>query len=759
MAQTPDLAELEMAFAKDPTGGAFVPLTQAYLAQGRFMEAMVVCKKGIKSQPGNVEGRLLLARVYGEQGKVPKALEELRTLLAQAPKVAAAHYQLGVMLDKSGKGDEAVESFKEALRQDRNLADATAALKGKGIDWSPGPSPEEIAAAEAARKAEEDRRAEEARRLAEEEAARQAEEARKAAEAQRATQQASAAKSRAMGAAIQQPRGATSGPVSGPAFPSMSDPSFASTSGAYGMFSGPVPVAAQGRRLGPGFTFGLAALLLLVIVAVVFILKSHRDTQDKITYHLKAAQKLVSSDTTAGHKLSNKELESALKLDDEQPLALSQYALSLSILANQRGEKELDQAAQDATKKAMKYASEQPGSVAAEMVWLRQAGKGDEAIAAAKKVNADELALPISVRIQVGRTYAAMKKVPEMIKIADSLREVPDPGAQAFVGESYRRIGDQNRARAALDNAMKNEIDHDPSRALRALVILEADDTVHFNVAIDDLNTLKELGKDAVGTRQRGYASLGLAVMGSRLGRAEAENKRELETARAALRTDAEIPQFEAKQALDAGELERAITSAEASIAIDAVRLQPYLQIVEAASRSKKWSKADDALSRAAAVFGDNLDLGLAKAARLRDEEKYDEAVASLSSLKAKFDVAEVYRDIGKVYMRNGDLPKAVEVLKEAAKKSGARAPAVQANVYTWLGRAFAAGNEHESAAEVYGQALAATSDHASTYYFMGVSMAALKKDGAARESFDKYLRADPNGTYAEQARQRRGAL
>mgnify|MGYP006390359681 CR=1 FL=1 len=48
-----------------------------------------------------------------------------------------------------------------------------------------------------------------------------------------------------MGAAIQHPRGAQSGPVSAPVFPSMADPAFASTSGAYGMFSGPVPVAAQ----------------------------------------------------------------------------------------------------------------------------------------------------------------------------------------------------------------------------------------------------------------------------------------------------------------------------------------------------------------------------------------------------------------------------------------------------------------------------------------------------------------------------------
>ena len=39
-----DLAELEMAFAKDPT--RFVALTAAYIQHGRFMEAMVVCKIG-----------------------------------------------------------------------------------------------------------------------------------------------------------------------------------------------------------------------------------------------------------------------------------------------------------------------------------------------------------------------------------------------------------------------------------------------------------------------------------------------------------------------------------------------------------------------------------------------------------------------------------------------------------------------------------------------------------------------------------------
>src|SRR5688500_5947568 len=112
MSETQDLAELEQAFAKDPASNAFIALSSAYLQQGRFMEAMVVCKKGIKSQPDNVEGRLLLARVYSEQGKVPKALEEVKALLDAKPDLgghaaADAHFFLGQLHEKSGRFDDA----------------------------------------------------------------------------------------------------------------------------------------------------------------------------------------------------------------------------------------------------------------------------------------------------------------------------------------------------------------------------------------------------------------------------------------------------------------------------------------------------------------------------------------------------------------------------------------------------------------------------------------------------------------------------
>jgi tetratricopeptide (TPR) repeat protein len=108
MATTPkppgaaEIAALEHAFAADPASEAYRPLAEAYLAAGRFMEAMVVGKKGVKAHPDDPSAKLLLARVYAGQGKDRKALDEVTAILAAFPGYAAGarlaaelHYRLG----------------------------------------------------------------------------------------------------------------------------------------------------------------------------------------------------------------------------------------------------------------------------------------------------------------------------------------------------------------------------------------------------------------------------------------------------------------------------------------------------------------------------------------------------------------------------------------------------------------------------------------------------------------------------------------
>jgi tetratricopeptide (TPR) repeat protein len=442
-------------------------------------------------------------------------------------------------------------------------------------------------------------------------------------------------------------------------------------------------------------------------------------------------------------------------------LALAQRALSLAILTGERGDRELEPDLKKALELAAKYADDQPGSIAARMIMLRSEGKADEAFQLAEKFKgtAEVATLSIGVRVQMVRTLAALGRVDDMLKLAETLKEVPDPGALNAAGEAYRRVGDRIRARNALDGAMKNVLDHDPSRALRALLILETNDVTNLPVAIDDLRTLKDLGKDAVGTKQRGYANLGMAMAGRSIGRAEKDNESEAAAARSTLRTDPEIPLFDAKIAMSANDFKKAVEFARAAINLDKVRLEPYLTLVDAASRGKDWAAAQQAITDASAVFGDNIEIGLANAALARDQGKFDESIQILQGLLAKHDVSEVHRDIGKVLLKKEDFPGAVGSLKKAAEKSSTRAPGIQANVYMWLGRALAMAGDDEQAVEAYGQGLAATSEFSTTYFFLGNSLIKIGKRDAARDAYSRYVKADPNGPYVEAAKNKLAEL
>ncbi len=136
-----ELSALEHAFATDPASDAYRPLTEAYLAMGRFMEAMVVCKKGVKGHPDDPAAKVLLARVYADQGKDRKALEELQAVLAAYPTFAAANRMAGVLhmrLGERGPGEAALRRAADAAPED---AEVKAALAKYGVSAAPKPAP------------------------------------------------------------------------------------------------------------------------------------------------------------------------------------------------------------------------------------------------------------------------------------------------------------------------------------------------------------------------------------------------------------------------------------------------------------------------------------------------------------------------------------------------------------------------------------------------------------------------------------------
>ncbi|GMU62718.1 MAG: hypothetical protein AMXMBFR34_44810 [Myxococcaceae bacterium] len=128
-----ELAKLEHAFATDPASEAYKPLAEAYLGMGRFMEAMVVCKKGVKAHPQMPDPRVLLARVYAEQGKDKKAVEELNGALQVAPSDKLALRLMGTLQLRNGESDAGKASLLKAFEADPADAETQEAMQKAGV--------------------------------------------------------------------------------------------------------------------------------------------------------------------------------------------------------------------------------------------------------------------------------------------------------------------------------------------------------------------------------------------------------------------------------------------------------------------------------------------------------------------------------------------------------------------------------------------------------------------------------------------------
>ncbi|WP_235969446.1 tetratricopeptide repeat protein [Anaeromyxobacter diazotrophicus] len=136
-----ELAGFEHAFAADPSSEAYRPLTEAYLAMGRFMEAMVVCKKGVKAHPSDLAPRLLLARIYAAQGKDRKALEELEGALAVRPGDAEANRTAGLLHLKLGEKERGTAALRKAWETAPADPATLEAMQQWGLDFSAPATP------------------------------------------------------------------------------------------------------------------------------------------------------------------------------------------------------------------------------------------------------------------------------------------------------------------------------------------------------------------------------------------------------------------------------------------------------------------------------------------------------------------------------------------------------------------------------------------------------------------------------------------
>lgn len=114
----PSLTELELRFAESPQSDAFIALCEAYLARDRTMEAMVVCKKGLKMQPDRLEGQLLLVRILAAQKKWTRARAEVDRVVATHETRAEPYFARARLRLEMGEVEPAVADLRATL--DRN---------------------------------------------------------------------------------------------------------------------------------------------------------------------------------------------------------------------------------------------------------------------------------------------------------------------------------------------------------------------------------------------------------------------------------------------------------------------------------------------------------------------------------------------------------------------------------------------------------------------------------------------------------------
>jgi tetratricopeptide (TPR) repeat protein len=138
-----ELAALEHAFAADPSSDAYRPLTEAYLSMNRFMEAMVVCKKGVKAHAYDPSPRVLLARIYAAQGKTRKGLEEVQAALAVKSNDVAANRMAGLLQLELGEKEQGEAALRRAYEAAPSDPDTLEAMRKWGLAV---PQPEAAAA-------------------------------------------------------------------------------------------------------------------------------------------------------------------------------------------------------------------------------------------------------------------------------------------------------------------------------------------------------------------------------------------------------------------------------------------------------------------------------------------------------------------------------------------------------------------------------------------------------------------------------------
>lgn len=789
-----ELAKLEHAFAADPASDAYKALAEAYLGMGRFMEAMVVCKKGVKAHPSSAEPRVLLARVYADQGKDKKALEELTAAIGVAPNDKTALRLMGALQIRSGEADAGKASLLQAWQADPNDAETLEVLKANGVQppaaaapvapapvaaapIQPGPAPMQGAPVAGPP-------------VLTPNAAPSAAPVAPGVWAQPSAQpqQRPMPQPRPNGTAARvpqaQPRPAAR-PAMRPARPSYDEDDDEVLSDEVDVSrarrSGKGPSAAQ-----KGVFFALLVLAPLTVGGYYFFSQHQARVNREIKKNLDEASEQLKHDSYASYKKACEAADKVLELDGDSVAAHGYLAYAWAIRWGEHGGgDEARQKAEEHLAAAKKRGDELSSQqFAAEALFKTYAGKGQEALkdleSEVKTLDAQGkrsslLALTLGlIQMNAGDLEGARGNLEKAQALAPD-----DPRVYAALGTLYRRLGQDNQAWKNFDFALRYEKDHPESLLGKALVLLEQDNADYY---VDAAKMIKKLidADPPPSPRQLAAAQLARSFLISRVStdldsysadfqkkllegtgvpkdkkEAQAEMARAEELGFSLDRTNPELHLIKGRRLFNEGQIDASVEEIRSAIKMDATRAQFYVELARALMAKKGGEKeAQEALTRAIKTMGNSPKLVLMLGEAYERQGELDKAIEQykLAIGDGKQKTPEARLALGIALREKKDYAAAIEMLDKAAQEFVTQ-PTRTAAVYTEMARALEEKGERDRAGDTYQKALKADPDYADGYYFFARYLSGDRANASkAKVAAAAYLKLAPKGDHADEA-------
>lgn len=746
--QPKDITQLEMQFSQNSDSLVFVELVDAYLEKGKIVEAMVMARRGIKNHPK--EGYLSLAKVYMKQSKFAKGIEALNEVIKVDPNCAEAYFLKGNFHLKLNENDAAIEALKKAYELDPSNLEAKALLLEKGVNLTPP---------NALKEAEEEE--EHTEKIA----------------PKKSSQISKAGMKKKPAAAVKK----VPPPVDKP-FEQIGSEEVKRESAPETTESIDVQPKKKITKLPPPTAEDFASddilkkdqarrtMMLIIILAVIsatiigFIAYTANKAK-KIKNFTNIAIENMKLDTYQGYLDAKKALESAIKLEDSGNFKATLGYVEAILFGEYGGDATIVKAATDHINDAIQKKDTSATLTAAQMLMKIYGGDANSAIQLGK----EELMKGAQHSRLLWALGIGLMKIGNFDEATDFIKKAhisetgndpkaKDPRSYKIMGDISYKQGYMNQALGQYQLALKDNKEHTGSLLGSALVLSQ--DSSKYDEAlkiVEDVVKLKSENK--LSTREESLATFIKGVIYYNSGK----TKEGEDLLNASLSLDKENPliHFElAKIYAASGNVEKAISAYDNAIKLDPKNPSFYIKKGEFLISKEKYDEAISSIKRAANLMSEK-DKGEAyvlMARALRQKGSLDDALKESSkALGINPEDPFAHMEKGKIYLAKQDEQRAIEEFELALSGfKGMRNKKAVVELAISLGKMHKKNKNIERAEEMFKTAVETDPKlGAEGFYQLGLLYKENKAPKeAVAEAMQKYLEQEPNGAYAQKAKE-----